>query len=100
VDSWVQPVPPEPLLLIHAVKDTRDSRSGSLALGKTKPSPVRQPQFNVEIERVHEPDPDALDRVVEILYRLMVEAADPRETQDSGAGLHTPAPCLSTEHEG
>jgi hypothetical protein len=52
------------------------------------------------VQRHFEPNPEALDRVVEILYRLLVEASGSRETQDSGAGLHTPAPCLSTEHEG
>lgn len=52
------------------------------------------------IQRLYEPDPEALDRVVEILYRLLVEAPGGREQiRDSGT---EPAgsPCFSTEHEG
>jgi hypothetical protein len=53
------------------------------------------------IQRLYEPDPEALDRVVEILYRLLVEAPGGRqEAHDSGSGAPTKAPCFSTEDEG
>ena len=53
------------------------------------------------IQRLCEPDPEALDRVVEILYRLLVEPqGGSQENRDSGTGEHAQAPCLSTEHEG
>ena len=53
------------------------------------------------IQRLYEPDPEALDRVVEILYRLLIEPPNCRqETHESGRGEPTKAPCFSTEHEG
>jgi len=53
------------------------------------------------IQRRFEPDPDALERVVEILYGLLIEPPGGRqETHDSGPGGPTKAPCFSTEHEG
>ncbi len=53
------------------------------------------------IQRLYEPDPEALDRVAEILYRLLVEPPSGRqETHDSGSGEPTKATCFSTEHEG
>jgi hypothetical protein len=48
-----------------------------------------------------EPDPEALERVVEILYRLLVEPpGGSPENRDWGAEAPAKAPCLSTEHEG
>ena len=53
------------------------------------------------IQRLFEPDPEGLDRVVEILYRLLVETPGGRhETHESGPGEPAKAPCFSTEHEG
>jgi hypothetical protein len=53
------------------------------------------------IQRRFEPDPEALDRVVEILYRLLVEPPCGRQkTRDSGSGESTKAACFSTKHEG
>ncbi len=53
------------------------------------------------IQRLYEPDPEALDRVVEILYRLLVEPpGGSPENRDSGTDEPANAPCLSTEHEG
>ena len=55
----------------------------------------------MSIQRLYEPDPEALDRVVEILYRLLIEAPGGRhETHESGPGDPTNAPCFSAEHEG
>jgi hypothetical protein len=53
------------------------------------------------IQRLYEPGPEALDRVVEILYQLLVEApTGGQATEDSGPGEPTAAPCFSTQHEG
>jgi hypothetical protein len=52
------------------------------------------------IQRRYEPDAEALDRVVEILCRLLVEAPEGRvETGESGP-VQRREPCLLTEPEG
>ena len=53
------------------------------------------------IQRLYEPDPEALDRVVEILYRLLVEPAGGcAQIHGSGSVEPNEAPCFSKEHEG
>jgi hypothetical protein len=49
----------------------------------------------MKMERRFEPEPEVLERVVEILYGLLVEP--PQESQPEGAAE---APCFSTECEG
>ena len=51
------------------------------------------------IQRLYEPDPEALDRVVEILYRLVVEPPSSREQIRDSETAPTESPCFSTEHE-
>jgi hypothetical protein len=52
------------------------------------------------IQRRYEPDPEALDRVVEILYRWLVEAPDDRtESGESAAAQASPSTCVSEEDE-
>src|SRR5260221_13114041 len=63
-------------------------------------NPIVQHNDAMTIQRLYEPDPEALDRVVEILCRLLVEPLGGREeTHDSG-GEPTKAPCFSTKHQG
>jgi hypothetical protein len=52
------------------------------------------------IQRLYEPDPEALERVVEILYRLLVESPQSgvERAESSTAGAPEPT-CLSTEAE-
>jgi hypothetical protein len=53
------------------------------------------------IERLYDPNPEALERVAEILYRLLVEAPkdyrNPGKPQQSGAAEAT---CVSRDAEG
>jgi hypothetical protein len=54
----------------------------------------------MNIQRRFEPEPEALDRVVEILYRLLAECPEacpdrPVERPDE----ETQAPCFSITHE-
>ena len=52
------------------------------------------------IERRFEPDPEALDRVVEILYRLLVEPLARDEAATNGSHTETAeSPCFPTEYE-
>ena len=53
------------------------------------------------IHRRYEPDPEALERVVEIVYRLLVESPGaPADGSESASGEVQEAPCVSTEPEG
>jgi len=54
----------------------------------------------MKTQRLFEPDPDALERVVEILFGLLKEV--PREVgEDEGSDVPagTAATCLSSKHE-
>ena len=52
------------------------------------------------IQRRFEPDPEALDRVAEILYRLLVEPpAGNEEVADPAHTETTESPCFPTEYE-
>jgi hypothetical protein len=52
------------------------------------------------IKRCYEPDAEALDRVVEILYRLLVEAPDGSpDGSESAADEVEPSTCVSGESE-
>lgn len=55
----------------------------------------------MDIQRRYEPDPEALERVVDILYRLLIEApggrAEGSESAPTEAGSST---CVSGESEG
>ena len=62
-------------------------------------NPTVQHDYAMTIQRLYETDPEALDRVVEILYQLLVEPPGGRQ-DDSEPGERTKAPCFSTEHEG
>lgn len=54
----------------------------------------------MDIQRRYEPDPEAVDRVVDILYRLLVEApGGPTEGSESAAA-EPPSTCNSGEVEG
>jgi hypothetical protein len=53
------------------------------------------------IERRFEPDPEALDRVVEILYQLLVEPPQGHvESSEPEGAVGQEASCLSQEAEG
>lgn len=53
------------------------------------------------IQRRYEPNPEALDRVVEILYHLLVEPpARPAETAESASSTSATSTCVSGRHEG
>lgn len=53
------------------------------------------------IQRFYEPDPEALDRVVEILYRMLIEPpGDRMESPESACGEVERTTCVSTEAEG
>ena len=52
------------------------------------------------IQRRFEPEPEVLERVVEILYGLLVEAPDAGEQGASKSVRAAEAPCFSTECEG
>jgi hypothetical protein len=54
----------------------------------------------MDIQRRYEPEPEALDRAVEILYRLLIEA--PGDHAMGGASTAAQAPpstCVSGESE-
>jgi hypothetical protein len=52
------------------------------------------------IQRRYQPDPEALDRVVEALYQLLVEApGDRAEASEPAPSEARPATCLSAEAE-
>lgn len=53
------------------------------------------------IQRRFEPDPEALDRVVEILHALLVEPPqDPVESSEPEGSVGRDRTCLSREAEG
>ena len=53
------------------------------------------------IHRRYEPDPEALERVVEILYHLLVDSPGaPADGSESASAGVQEAPCVSTEPEG
>jgi hypothetical protein len=55
----------------------------------------------MDIQRRYEPDPEAVDRVVQILYRLLVESpGDRAEGGQVGAAQTPPSTCISGETEG
>ena len=55
----------------------------------------------MDVQQLYEPDPEALERVVEILYRVLVEASDCPGKPDGSLSIEAPDPtCLSPEHEG
>jgi len=47
------------------------------------------------IQRNYEPDPEPLDRVVEILYRLLVDVLDSRTENKTGLVEPEPSTCVS-----
>lgn len=52
------------------------------------------------IQRRYEPDTEALERVVEILYRLLLESpGGPVEGTESGSGEAPEATCVPLEAE-
>jgi hypothetical protein len=52
------------------------------------------------IRRLFEPDPESLERVVEILYALLVPSpTEPEGSGDSGPNTAEGSPCVSTEQE-
>jgi hypothetical protein len=52
------------------------------------------------LQRRFEPEAEALDRVVEILYRLLVECPESRPAEAAGvAEQNIGSPCLLTTHE-
>jgi hypothetical protein len=54
----------------------------------------------MDIQRRYEPDPEALDRVVEILYRLLAEAPGDRvEGSESEPATAETSTCISGETE-
>jgi hypothetical protein len=53
-----------------------------------------------DIQRRYEPEAEALDRVVEILYQLLMDEPDVgTETVESGRVVAQESTCLSTEPE-
>ena len=53
------------------------------------------------IKRLYQPDPEALERVVEILYRLLVEPAQDCSDKANPEQSETEeSTCVSTESEG
>ena len=54
----------------------------------------------MKIERRYEPDPENLDRVVEVLFRLLVESPGIQpQASESAADVAQELPCLPTEQE-
>jgi hypothetical protein len=51
------------------------------------------------IQRHYEPDSEPLDRVVEILYRLLVDVPDSRTENKTGLVEPQPSTCVSEEFE-
>ncbi len=52
------------------------------------------------IERRFEPDSEAVERLVEVLYSLLVEAAGDREERGKPVPLKgQPSPCVTGERE-
>jgi hypothetical protein len=65
-----------------------------------KPHPTIHQDSTMTIHRRYEADPGALERVVEILYRLLVESPSaPADGGESASAEVQEAPCVSTEPE-
>ena len=55
----------------------------------------------MEIQRLYEPNPEALDRVAEILYRLLVEPpGSPVDGGEPASAKAETSTCFSREREG
>ena len=54
----------------------------------------------MNIERRYEPEDGAMDRVVEILYRLLAMPEESAKSNEFGPAEHQDATCVPAESEG